>query len=185
MRGHIRELLEVGVRAGQFFDFSRQVLFRLTAQTKQAFFLQRAADCFGQPSQTVFQNVIRCAALDALDRRHVSQCARDQDQWNVEPFAPQHIERVHPFPLRQVVVGEHYIGLVRAQLPLKLLFRLHHYQRNRKAASAQSLGDELGVQLVVFNVQHAELPGRGHEIVSGGHEPVPPGAMHPPLPAAD
>jgi hypothetical protein len=154
VRRHIRELLEIRIGACELFDFSRQVLFRLPAQTKQTFFLQRPADRFRQPRQAVFQNVIRCAALDALDRGYISQCARDQDQWDVQPFTPQHIERVHAFPLRQVVVGEHHVGTVRSKLQLKLGFHLHYNHGSREAAATQSLGYELRIQFVVFNVQH-------------------------------
>ena len=151
----------------------------------QTFFLQCAADGFRQPRQAIFQNVIRRPPLDALDRGDVAQCARDQDQRNVEPFPPQHIERVHPFPLRQVVVGDHHIRTLQAQLLLKLGFRLYHHHGKREAAFAQRLGYEFRVQFVIFNVQHSEFAGLSCEIVIVCHGPALPNAGNLPLPAAD
>ncbi len=185
VRRHISELLKLRVGAGQLFDFPRQVLFRFPAQTKDAFFLQSAADRFRQPRQTVLQNVIRRAPFDALHRGYVPQSARDQDQRNVQPFAPQHIQRFHACPLRQVVVGDHHLGMVREKLRHKLGFLLYDNNRSGEAAFSQSLGYEFRVQFIVFNVQHSKLAGLRPVIFSGGHERVLSNAAHFPLPAAD
>jgi len=102
-----------------------------------------------------------------------SSNAPDEDQRDVQSFAPHHFERFHALPLRQIVVGEHYIGKAHAELALERRFGLHHYGRSGEAVFAQNLGDKLRVLFVVFDVQHSELPRLCREIVSGRHEPLP------------
>ena len=84
-----------------------------------------------------------------------------------------------PFHWGQVVVGEHYFGIVLANLPFKLGFLLHYHHGNREAAFAQSHGHQFRVHFVIFDVQHTELARLGRDIVSGGHQPRPPNAWEP------
>ena len=105
----------------------------LMAQSAFIFLPQSAANHLGQPCQAIFQNIVGRALFNAFHRRHIAERARDQNHGDIEPFAAQHLQRFHPLPIRQVVIGQHNLGGMSAQRLGKCGFILHDVSNNIEA----------------------------------------------------
>jgi hypothetical protein len=158
----VGELLEVGIGPRQFVGLFGEIFFRLVPQAAFGFLFQGAADYFRKACQAIFQNVISSSLPDAFDREHVPQCARHQDQRDIETLAAKHVERFHSRPIRQVVIGEHDFGRVRAQRLGEGGFVLNNNRIHVEAVLAQRAQNQFRVERVVFHEQGSQPGFRTH-----------------------
>ena len=87
------------------------------------FFAKRTIQCDRQSLQTIFENVVADALLDAIDGSFFTQRPGDQQERNVAPGRAQIGERVETGPAGQAVIGEHGIERAAGQGAMKFVAR--------------------------------------------------------------
>jgi hypothetical protein len=127
---------------------------------------QHAADRDGQAAKAVLHDVVGGAVLHRLDRRFLPERAGDEDERRARRRPPHYGQRLQPVEARQRVVGEDDVVPAAGQRGGEALARVHPLDLRHDPRGGQRLGDQLGVDRAVLEVQdpaglHARLRVRG------------------------
>ena len=135
MGGYVRKLLQVTVRARQFFQ-------RLIALLAQSLLVYGSPHCLWQSRQVVLQNVVGSPLLDTLHRFEFAECTGHDDDRDF-----------HSIPLRQLVVSENDIVGISAHLLSEFLCRLRDLAARFKFTRLQGMQDKREVCGVVLDYE--------------------------------
>jgi hypothetical protein len=130
----------------------------------QSFFAHRAIQGNWQPLQAVFQDVVVDALLDAIDRGFFAERARDEQKRNVAPGRTQVREGVETGSARQAIVGEHHIERLILERAVEIITRFHQGRLDAIARIAQLEQDQFDIVGRMFDEEHAQRRGRGHDL---------------------
>src|SRR5579871_5610734 len=111
----------------------------------QSFFAQRPIQRDRQALQSIFQDVVVDALLDAIDRGFFAQRAGHEQKWYVAPSRAQIGERVEAAPAGQSIVGKHGVKDSICKGAPKLIARLSERRFDPKARIAKLEQNQLDV----------------------------------------
>ena len=117
---------------------------------------QFALNCWRQPRQIVFHDVVVSAHTHRRNRRLLSDRAGDDNERNIPVLLTDQLECIGNRKLWQVIVGQHYIPAFISECFAKLLLVFNPLHLDVVCGAAQFPRDEKRVVRRVLNVQDVQ-----------------------------